>query len=39
MVPNISEAEASLMKALGETEEIQILSCKVIKDLIEFRWN
>ena len=26
------------MNALGETQEIQILTCHVIKDLLEYRW-
>jgi hypothetical protein len=38
LIPSISEGQDSLMNALGETEEIQILSCKVIRDLLEFRW-
>jgi hypothetical protein len=27
------------MNALGETDELKILSTKVVRDLIEFRWN
>lgn len=39
LVAHVSEAEDSLMKALGETKSIQILSSKVIRDLLEFRWK
>ena len=39
LLPQTSEEEDSLMNALGETEELQILSTKAIRDLLEFRWN
>ena len=39
VLPSIDEHDDSLMNALGETEEITIFSSKVIRDLLEFRWN
>jgi hypothetical protein len=39
LLPSISEDKDSLMTALGETNELKILSTKVIRDVLEFRWN
>ena len=39
ILPSIDEFEDSLMNACGETVEVEIFESKVIRDLIEFRWN
>lgn len=39
LLPNIDESIDSLMEACGETEELEIFECKVVNDLIEFKWN
>ena len=39
LLPGTSEDKDSLMNALGETNELKILSSKVVRDVLEFRWN
>lgn len=38
LLPNIDETHDSLMEACGETEELEIFECKVLRDYIEFKW-
>ena len=39
LLPNIDESMDSLMEACGETDELEIFECKVLRDFIEFKWN
>ena len=39
LLPSIDLQDASLMEALSETEELEIFDCKVVKELIEFKWT
>ena len=39
MLPCINESEESLMNALGETNELEIFQCKLVRDLILFKWE
>ena len=39
LLPNIDESTDSLMEACGETDELEIFECKVLRDFIEFKWN
>jgi len=38
LLPNIDESNDSLMEAVGETDELDIFECKVLRDFIEFKW-
>ena len=39
LLPNIDESVDSLMEACGETDELEIFECEVLKNFIEFKWN
>ena len=39
LLPSIDLQDASLMEALSETEELEIFNCKVVKELIDFKWT
>ena len=35
----MDETHDSLMEACGETEELEMFECKVLRDYIEFKWQ